>query len=132
MRLDTISCRGIVRPAVSDAFGHGSQYGFLPMDGDRGLSYPLPPHAPVDDKPPVFEDFFDFAPFVDGAPTSVKEPSFGSLVDSHVDLYDTPFCGLSPHSNSFPFPDGFDATLFDMQRDNGAALPCDVSLAADI
>jgi hypothetical protein len=132
MRLDTISCRGIVRPAVSDAFGNGPQYGFLPMAGNLGLPYSLQPHPSVDEKSPVFEDLFDFAPFGDDAPTSVKEPSFGSLVDSRVDFHDTPFYGLSPHSNPYTFPDGYDANLFDLQRETGAALPCDVSLAADM
>jgi len=102
------------------------------MAGNLGLPYSLQPHSSVDEKNPVFEDLFDFAPFDDNAPTFVKEPSFGSLVDSRVDHYDTPFYELSPHSNPYPFPDGYDANLFDLQRETGAALPCDVSLAADM
>ena len=131
MRLDTISCRGIVRPAVSVAFG--SNPGFISMGADLGLSGFVQHNTSLDEKPVVLDNLFDFDQFPEGSPASIIESDF-NLADSNVDLFgstNTGF-GLSSHSALFGFPDSFDAKFSDLQSASGAPYGSDEALAADI
>ena len=128
-RLDTISCRGIVRPAVSVDFGHG-----LPLtSGDLGLSYTLQPHAPVDEKPVVLDNLFDFDQFPEGSPTTAcMEPTTGLADSSSVDFFGSALFGHNSTSIPYGFPDGFDAKFSDLQSASGATYVSDEVLAAEL
>jgi transcriptional activator HAC1 len=111
-----------VRPAVSVGFGQGLSNG-----GDHCLPFSLPVVHPVDSKPPVLEDLFDFDQF-SGNTLSV-EPT-GSL-SHNDDFFGTAFFGSGSISDYSGFPDGFDAKFSDMQSASGAPFGCDEVLAAD-
>ncbi|XPS73888.1 transcription factor that binds to CRE motif, variant 2 [Ascochyta lentis] len=109
-------------PAVSVGFGHG-----LPHGGDPCLSYSLQPLHPVDEKPVILDNLFDFDQFPEGS-LSV-EPSTG--LAHHDDFFGADFFGSGSTSNYHGLPDGFDAKFSDMQSASGAPFGCDEALAAD-
>ena len=96
--------------------------------GDLGLSYALPPHAPVDDKPVVLDTLFDFDQFPEGSTTSASmEPTIG-LADSSADFFGSSLFASNPYS----FADGFDAKFSDLQSASGATFVSDEALAAEL
>jgi transcriptional activator HAC1 len=107
---------------VSIDFGHD-----LPHGGDSCLSYPLQPLHPVDAKPVVLDNLFDFDQFPEGS-LSV-EPSTGLAL--HDDFFGSEFLGSGSTSNYHSLSDGFDAKFSDMQSASGAPFGCDEALAAD-
>jgi transcriptional activator HAC1 len=117
-----------VRPAVSVDLGFNS--GLSAVGSDVGLSHFVQPHAPVDEKPTIMENLFDFDQFPEGSPSSMEQLTFG-MVDSHVDIFGASLFGHGPGSNPFGFPDGFDAKLSDLQSASGATYVSDEALAAE-
>jgi len=109
-------------PAVSVGFGQGLSNG-----GDHCLPFSLPVVHPVDSKPPVLEDLFDFDQF-SGNTLSV-EPTVS--LSHNDDFFGTAFFGSGSISDYSGFPDGFDAKFSDMQSASGAPFGCDEALAAD-
>lgn len=101
--------------------------------GDLGLPFSNQPLTPVDEKPGVIEDFFDFDSFPEYSPTTTTatEPIFDIARFSSVDAIDcTPF-NHTPQSNSHNFLDGLDAKFYGLQSASGATLVSDDSLAAE-
>ena len=116
-----------MRPAVSVGFGAS---GLSSVGGDLGLSHFVPTHAPVDEKPVVLDNLFDFDQFPEGSSASM-EPSFG-MADHHVDIFGSALFGPGSHSASFGFPDSFDAKFSDLQSASGATYVSDEALAAEL
>lgn len=118
-----------MRPAVSVDFGdHLALSG-----GDLGLPYTLQPHAPVDEKPVVLDNLFDFDQFPEGSPMAASaEPTIGLADPSSVDFFGSALFGHSSMSNPFGFPDGFDAKFSDLQSASGATFVSDEALAAEL
>lgn len=120
-----------MRPAVSVGFGLGFS-SLSPVGGDACLSHFIQPHSPVDEKITLLDDLFDFDHFPqEGSPASGLEDPFG-LGDTLVDVNGSSLFNLSPHSNPYGFPDGFDAKYSDMQSASGATYVSDEALAADL
>jgi len=100
--------------------------------GDLALSFPLQPHAPLDEKSSVLDDLFSFDQFPEGNSTAASAEPIVSLADSSVDFFGSAF--FSHNSSSIPggFPDGFDAKYSDLQSASGATFVSDEALAAEL
>lgn len=118
-----------MRPAVSVDFRNG-----LPLaGGDLGLSYTLQPHAPVDEKPVVLDNLFDFDQFPEGSTTATSmEPTISMADPSSVDFFGSALFCPGSVSNPYGFPDGFDAKFSDLQSASGATFVSDEALAAEL
>lgn len=118
-----------MRPAVSVDFGHGLTL----AGGDLGLSYTLPPHAPVDEKPVVLDNLFDFDQFPEGSTTAASmEPTIGLADPCAVDFFGSALFSHGSSAISYGFPDGFDAKFSDLQSASGATYVSDEALAAEL
>lgn len=96
-----------------------------------GLSYTLPPHAPVDEKPVVLDDLFQFDQFPEGSPTAGSmEPTHG-LADPSGDFFGSSLFSHDSISNPYGFADGFDAKFSDLQSAQCATYVSDGVLAAE-
>ncbi|EOA82856.1 uncharacterized protein SETTUDRAFT_96644 [Exserohilum turcica Et28A] len=100
--------------------------------GDLGLPFSIQPFAPVDDKPVVMENFFDFDQFPKCSPTTSTpmEPAFSMVDSSSVDVFGSTLFDHNAYSNSYGFLDGFDAKFHDLQSASGATSVSDEALAA--
>jgi len=114
---------------VSVDFGHGLAL----AGGDLGLSYSLQPNAPVDEKPVVLDNLFDFDQFPEGSTTTASAESTTCLADaSSVDFFASALFNHGSSSIPYGFPDGFDAKFSDLQSASGATYVSDEALAAEI
>lgn len=95
-----------------------------------GLSYSLPTHASIDDKPVVLDNLFDFDQFPEG--DSSMEPIMGMADSSSVDFFDSAIFGHSSSTFTYCNPDGFDAKLSDLQSASGATFVSDEALAVEL
>lgn len=114
---------------MSIDFGRGLA---LP-DGDSSLSYPLQPHATLDEKPVVMDDLFTFDAFPEGSTTTTAgamESAMG-LADPSGDFFGSALFGHDSISPPYGFADSFDAKFSDLQSASGATLVSDGALAAE-
>lgn len=114
---------------MSVDFGHGLAL----SGGDLDLSYPLQHHDPVDEKPVILDNLFDFDQFPEGSTTATSMESTISLADAQsVDFFGSALFGTSSISTPYGFPDGFDAKFSDLQSASGATYVSDEALAAEL